>query len=80
MSEQTKAALERALTEHIADETTGGIITDWAAVIAVTDFEDIGTGRTRYWCEGGTNQPIHVTAGLLHYGRETVTFSGDDDE
>lgn len=79
MSDTTKAALEAALTQHIADVTDGGIITDWALIAAVTNLEDIGTGKTRYWCEGNSAQPVHVTVGLLRYGGEHATF-GDDEE
>lgn len=74
MSEATKADLERALTAHIADVTDGDIITD------CTSMDEIGTGTTRYWCEGNNAQPVHVTIGLLQYARETTTWSDDDDD
>lgn len=80
MSADTKAALEVALNEHIADVAEGDILTDWTLIAATTTVEDIGTGTTRYFCEGNTGQPVHVTIGLLQYGRETTTWGDDDDE
>lgn len=80
MSAETKAALEEALAAHIADETEDHIVTDWAMVAACTTMDEIGTGLTRYWCEGNTNQPVHVTVGLLRYGSEHATFDTDEDD
>ena len=80
MSDETKAALEAAVTAHIADVTEGDLVTDWAMVAATTTLDNIGTGTTRYWCEGNNAQPIHVTIGLLRYGSEHATFGDDDDD
>nr|WP_278101150.1 hypothetical protein [Microbacterium proteolyticum] len=80
MSDATKAALYKALEAHITDVTEGGLVTDWALIAATTSVENIGTGTTRYWLEGKTGQPIHVTIGLLQYGRETTTWGDDDDD
>jgi hypothetical protein len=79
MSDETKAALEEAVQRHMLD-ITGEIVTDWAMVAALTSFENIGTGTTRYMCEGNANQPVHVTVGLLRYGGEHATFSDDDED
>ena len=78
MSDATKAALEAALSAHIATVTDGDILTDWAMVAATTTLDDIGTGTTQYWCEGNTAQPVHVTIGLLRYGAEHATFDEDE--
>lgn len=80
MSTETKAALDAALTTHIADESEGDILTDWSMVCALTSMENIGTGTTRYFIEGNTGQPAHVTIGLLRYGSEHTTFDQDDDD
>lgn len=80
MSAATKAALDAALSAHIADVIDGYLITDWALIAATTSVENIGTGTTRYWCEGNEGQPVHVTIGLLQYGRETTTWGDEDDE
>lgn len=79
MSAETKTALEAALAAHIADVTEGDIVTDWTLISATTSMEEIGTGKTSYWCEGNEGQPIHVTVGLLQYARETATWGDDDD-
>ena len=80
MSVDTKRALDEALTAHIADATNGNILTDWTLIAATTTVEDIGSGTSRYWCEGNEGQPVHVTIGLLQYGRETTTWGDDDDD
>lgn len=80
MSDATKAALDKALEAHITDVTEGGLVTDWALIAATTSVENIGTGTTRYWLEGNTGQPVHVTIGILQYGRETTTWGDDDDD
>lgn len=80
MSDSTKAALEHALAAHIADVADGDLVTDWTLIAACTSMDNIGTGATRYWCEGKTAQPVHVTIGLLQYARETTTWSDDDDD
>lgn len=79
MSDRTKADLEAALAAHITDVSDGDILTDWTLIAATTSMDDIGTGTTRYYCEGNDGQPVHVTIGLLQYGRETTTW-GDGDE
>lgn len=80
MSTATKAALDSALAAHIADLSDGHILTDWALIAATTSVDNIGTGTTRYYCEGNDGQPIHVTIGLLQYGRETATWGDEDDD
>ena len=80
MSADTKAALEAALNAHITDVTDGDILTDWTLIAATTSVENIGTGTTRYFCEGNDGQPVHVTIGLLQYGRETTTWGDDEDD
>lgn len=81
MSDQTKAALTAALEAHIADETEGHLVTDWALVAATSTMENIGTGITRYFIEANENQPVHVMAGLFRYAGEHVVWGdGDDDD
>lgn len=80
MSDQTKAALEAALTAHIADQTDGDIVTDWALVAATSSLENIGSGRTAYFIEANTNQPVHVMAGLFRYASDHVIWDTDDDD
>jgi hypothetical protein len=65
VSDDTKTALEAALTAHIADECDGRIVTDWAMVVANTGIDAIGTGETYYYLEANSNQPPHVSEGLL---------------
>ncbi|MFN4000879.1 hypothetical protein [Microcella sp.] len=80
MSDKTKAALEAALSAHIADQTDGDIVTDWALVAATSSIESIGTGRTAYFIEANTNQPVHVMAGLFRYASEHVIWYTDDED
>lgn len=80
MSAETKAALEAALTAHIADQCNVDLVTDWALIAATSTLEAIGTGTTRYFIEANTNQPVHVMAGLFRYAGEHVMWETDDDE
>lgn len=80
MSDQTKAALDKALADHVAEIGDGAILTDWALIAATTSVENIGTGTTRYLLEGNNNQPIHVMTGLFQYASERVIWDDDDDE
>lgn len=80
MSAETKAALDAALTAHIADQTEGDLVTDWALVAATSTLENIGTGRTGYYIESNDNQPVHVMAGLFRYAGEHVLWDDDDDD
>lgn len=79
MSDSTKAALEAAITAHIADLTDGNILTDWGLVIASTSIEDIGTGTTVYMFESNAGQPAHVSYGLMSYALQSSVWQGDDD-
>ena len=80
MSDDTKAALEAALANHIADQTDGHIVTDWALVAATSTLDNLGTGITRYFLEANTNQPVHVMAGLFRYAGEHVLWDTDDED
>lgn len=80
MSAETKAALEAALAAHIADQADGDIVTDWALIAAISSLDDLGTGRTRYFIEAITNQPVHVTAGLFRYAGEHVIWPDEDND
>ena len=80
MSDQTKAALDKALADHVADIGDGAIVTDWALIAATTSVENIGTGTTRYLLEGNDNQPVHVMTGLSRYASERVVWDDDDDD
>jgi len=80
MSDQTKAELVAALERHLGDVSPDSIITDWAMVVGLTEVQDIGTGRTRYFIEANENQPVHVTTGLFRYAGEKVLWGEDDDE
>ena len=79
MSDQTKAALDVALTAHIADVTDGNMVMDWALVAANAPIDSIGTGVVSYWIEAPKNQPVHVMAGLFRYAGEHVLWDEDDD-
>lgn len=80
MSDQTKAALDKALADHVADTGDGAIVTDWALIAATTSVENIGTGTTRYLLEGNNNQPVHVMTGLFRYAVERVVWDDDEDD
>lgn len=62
MSEQTMAALEKAICEHLADEGQGDITTAWTLVTSSTSMTDHGGN---VWTETPEGQPHYATLGLL---------------
>lgn len=80
MSDITKAALEKALADHVADTGDGAFLTDWALIAATTTVENIGTGTTAYLLEGNNNQPVHVMTGLFRYATERSVWGLDEDD
>ena len=80
MSEQTKAALEAALTAHIADVTDGNLLTDYGIIAASTSMDAIGTGSTVYFYEANEGQPAHVSYGLITYAERSGIWNEDDDD
>lgn len=73
MSDNTKAALERAIAEHIADETDGSIVTGWVLYVSDTSIELLDEQMTGYFAEQPDDQALHVTVGLLDLARIRYT-------
>lgn len=80
MSADTKAALDAAISAHMADVSDGNIVPDYALVIGSTALDDIGSGRTRYYLEGNDGQPVHVSYGLLSYVLNSNLWDEDDED
>lgn len=81
MSDETKAALDLALRDHIAEITTGSILTDYFTIAASVDMEDIGSGTVYYCFITPDKQPAHVSMGLIQYAvTQGAPNEGDDDD
>lgn len=76
MSAETKARLEAAIREHVADEGGGAYLTDYAVVAASSPPED---GDVTRYIHERSDSPFHTLLGLLEVGREQL-LNGDDDE
>lgn len=64
MSAETRAAVDRAIREHAADEwDDGALVTDWTAVVATVGATpaDNGTGMI----SSRDGMPAYVVKGLL---------------
>lgn len=68
MSEQTKAALDQAITAHFGDGWNGALLTGYVLQMAGVTADDIENGQqTSYYREVAESQASHVTLGLIDY-------------
>ena len=75
MSSQTKETLEAALHAHFADEFNGAVATQY--VIQVFG-QRIDTDSGYYLSAWPTDQPIHITGGLIDYAMKRHTARMSD--
>lgn len=85
MSDDTKAALDAAITAHFADEWDGGFITAYVVQMAGLTSGDMDKGdQSSYLRETAESQASHVTVGLLDYSltmyRHSLTQDEQDDD
>ena len=66
MSEVTKAALDAALTAHVADEYEGDMVTAWVIVTETTSLDMLDAGEGSMVIETRDMQSNYLTTGLLH--------------
>jgi len=66
MSTATKAALEKAVAEHIADEQDA-MVTGWVLQTAAIPNDAEDTDHTKYLSLNPSGQPFHVGLGLAHF-------------
>lgn len=66
MSEQTKAALEAAIQEHVASENAGEYTAAW--VLVTGGVQMAGNDTNTVWIENPENQANYVSLGLLDAG------------
>lgn len=82
VSQETHAALEDAVRDHFADEfaDNGGMATGW--VLHVSGVLGTDAESSAHLRETPSDQPVHVTLGMLEYAR--IQFRqlilNDDDE
>lgn len=84
MSEQTKAALDTALANHIADECEGALVSGYVIQAAYFNGNTIAHGTHGYMREFAEGQAYHVGYGLasqLHdYYRNPDWYDGEEDD
>ena len=66
MSEVTKAALDAALTAHVADEYEGDMVAAWVIVTETTTLDMLNEGEGAMVIETRDMQSNYLTNGLLH--------------
>lgn len=81
MSDQTSAAVDTAISQHIAD-TFPGFYTEGWVIVAVSSTLDDPRGKN-YRILTPDGQPFHADMGLLDVGRQILKdmwYGEDDDE
>lgn len=70
MSEETKAALDEAISAQVDSEERGAITTGWvlAAAAMPTEFPDRDVDTNHVYCvpEAASGQPLHSGLGLAY--------------
>jgi len=66
MSEQTKAALDAALSAHIADECDGDLVGAWVIVAECTTIDTLDSNDSEFYVEGSNGQSRFTGDGLLY--------------
>jgi hypothetical protein len=69
MSEATKAALDAALAEHIADELDGALVTGYVCQVTAMTGADFDAEQTQYLRMVPDHQSAHVTLGIIDYAQ-----------
>lgn len=67
MSAATKANVDSAIREHLADEGQGDVLTAWVLVSSSTTLADDDAGTI--WIESPDGQQRFATLGLLESGK-----------
>ena len=63
MSAETKAALTKAIEEHVRDEDPGSITGAWICITETTNLDDFDNNRSRMWVS--TNGNLFTCRGLV---------------
>lgn len=82
MSEATKAALDAAIAEHLADENPGAILTGYVCQAQYTTAEFMDDGFTGYLRLIQEGQGFTTTIGLTSYLKartDHIAITDDDD-
>lgn len=66
MSEATKAALDAAISAHVADEYDGDMVTAWVIVTETTTLDALSEGVGAMVIASRDMQSNYLTCGLLH--------------
>lgn len=69
MSAETRAAIERAIQEHVADEYPGSVASGWVAVMERVDLTVPDDNMTRVMDVNAEGQSLMTTLGLLTFSQ-----------
>lgn len=69
MSAETRAAIERAIQEHVADEAPGSVVSGWVAVMERVDLTVPDDNMTRVMDVNAEGQSLMTTLGLLTFSQ-----------
>lgn len=79
MSAETKARLDAAMAEHIADETDGEILTGYVLQTQATSVQLMDEEATRYLRLVAEGQGMTTTLGLIAYAKLHVDALASQD-
>ena len=75
MSDATKAALDAAITAHVADEYDGDMVTAWVIVTETTTLDMLDEGEGAMVIEARDMQSSYLTQGLIY---SALNVGGND--
>ena len=85
MSAETKAALDAAIADHIAEECDGALLTGYVCQTEFTSMKLLDEDFSGFQRLIASGQTLTTTIGLMHYGQRmldeyiTDTLEEDDD-
>lgn len=78
MSDATKAALEEAISAHVADECDGDMTGAWVILAESTSLDDIENDVSSFYLTSRDSQSSFLTTGLLWQALEHGRFQRDE--
>ena len=80
MSDATKAALDAALSAHVADESDGAMLTSYFVQASALPLESPNTSSTWYGTFEPDGQAFHVSLGLIQMAVKYATLNEQRDD
>jgi len=79
MSAETKAALDEAITSHIADECEGDLTGAWVVVTETTSLAEMDSDKSAWFTATRDMQSNFTTDGLLYSALRAQRSTHEDD-